>query len=174
MPEHWPIDKDTEPAGERCGGTVYRAERSGRLGPRQIRGARFTVRRFGRRGVDPDEVRRFLARVADEVGDLHAELAATRDEANRLRFALREWQAGFPYGNEAPHPLRPHLPVGDRAASAPAVRRWLTTRRSTRPGGRLGRAWPAARTGRVRPGDGSCANCSGASRAASSATWRPT
>jgi DivIVA domain-containing protein len=81
-------------------GTVYRAERSGRLGPRQIRGARFTVRRFGRRGVDPDEVRRFLARVAAEVGDLHVELAAVRDEANRLRFALREWQAGFPYGNE--------------------------------------------------------------------------
>ncbi|MFD0819462.1 DivIVA domain-containing protein, partial [Micromonospora zhanjiangensis] len=78
----------------------YRAERSGRLGPRQIRGARFTVRRFGRRGVDPDEVRRFLARVADEVSDLHAELAASRDEANWLRFALREWQAGFPYGNE--------------------------------------------------------------------------
>ncbi|GAB3806900.1 DivIVA domain-containing protein [Micromonospora zhanjiangensis] len=109
MAEHWPIGNgtepigsDLEPAGERCGGTVYRAERSGRLGPRQIRGARFTARRFGRRGVDPDEVRRFLARVADEVGDLHTELSAARDEANRLRFALREWQAGFPYGNERP------------------------------------------------------------------------
>jgi DivIVA domain-containing protein len=98
-PEDVPCS-ELAPAGERCGGTVYRAERSGRLGPRQIRGARFTVRRFGRRGVDPDEVRRFLARVADEVCELHAELAAVRDEANRLRFALGEWQAGFPYGNE--------------------------------------------------------------------------
>jgi DivIVA domain-containing protein len=88
------------PVRDSCGGTIYRAERSGRLGPRQIRGARFTVRRFGRHGVDPEEVRRFLARVAGEVGELHTELTAARQEADRLRFALREWQTAFPYSNE--------------------------------------------------------------------------
>ncbi|GAB3801201.1 hypothetical protein [Micromonospora zhanjiangensis] len=38
--------------------------------------------------------------VADEVSELHVELASAREEASRLRFALHEWRAGFPYGNE--------------------------------------------------------------------------
>jgi DivIVA domain-containing protein len=87
------------PAGEGRGGTLYRAERTGRLGPRQIRGARFRATRFGRRGVDPDEVRRFLARVAAEVCELHAELADARDESNHLRVVLRDWQSRYPAGN---------------------------------------------------------------------------
>ncbi|MEH1015269.1 DivIVA domain-containing protein [Micromonospora sp. CPCC 206060] len=53
---------------ERCGGTVY--SRREALGPRQIRNAGFGWTRWGRRGLDPVEVRRFLTRVAAEVADL--------------------------------------------------------------------------------------------------------
>ncbi len=87
-----------EPMGERCGGPVY--PRPSLLGPRQIRGARFGRTRFGRRGLDPDQVRRFLARVAEEVAVLQAEVDRVRQESGRLRAVLREWQTR--YGNQRP------------------------------------------------------------------------
>ncbi len=85
-----------EPVGERCGGPVF--QRPVRLGPRQIRGARFGWVRFGKRGLDPDEVRQFLTRVASEVANLQAELDRVRQESGRIRAALREWQTR--YGNQ--------------------------------------------------------------------------
>jgi DivIVA domain-containing protein len=78
-------------AGDRCGGTVY--TRPELLGPRQIRNARFTESRFGRRGLDPGEVRRFLARVAAEVADLQAEVTRVREESHRIKEAMRRWQS---------------------------------------------------------------------------------
>ncbi|WSA12853.1 DivIVA domain-containing protein [Micromonospora sp. NBC_01813] len=46
-----------------------------------------------RRGCDPTEVRAFLHVVADELTALRAELAATQDENDRIKQALRDWQS---------------------------------------------------------------------------------
>ncbi|MBO4206530.1 DivIVA domain-containing protein [Micromonospora echinofusca] len=78
-------------ARERCGGTVY--SRREALGPRQIRNAGFSWARWGRRGLDPAEVRRFLNRVAAEVADLQAEVVRVRQESARIREAMRRWQS---------------------------------------------------------------------------------
>lgn len=45
-----------------------------------------------RRGVDGDEVRMFVHRVADEIDLLTRELATAREENARLKAALRDWQ----------------------------------------------------------------------------------
>ncbi|MGI5145928.1 DivIVA domain-containing protein [Plantactinospora sp. CA-294935] len=58
----------------------------------QIRFQRFSG---VRRGLDPEEVRTFLYRVADEFAEVRAELARTRTENNRIRSALRDWQAHY-------------------------------------------------------------------------------
>jgi DivIVA domain-containing protein len=61
-----------------------------RLSAERVRGVWF--RRSWRRGVDADEVRLFLARVADEMEQLGCDLAAARAESARMKVALREWQ----------------------------------------------------------------------------------
>jgi DivIVA domain-containing protein len=61
----------------------------------QIRGHQFSA---ARRGLDPNEVRRFLYQVADELTDLRAELSRTRTENNRIKAALRDWQSRYARG----------------------------------------------------------------------------
>lgn len=46
-----------------------------------------------RRGLDPDEVYAFLDRVAGDLSALHAALGASRQEAARIKDALRQWQS---------------------------------------------------------------------------------
>ncbi|GIG85415.1 DivIVA domain-containing protein [Plantactinospora endophytica] len=60
------------------------------LTPGQIRFQRFSG---VRRGLDPEEVRTFLYRVADEFTEVRTELARTRTENNRIRNALRDSQS---------------------------------------------------------------------------------
>lgn len=48
-----------------------------------------------RRGLDPDEVRSFLHRVADDLVDLRAELDRTRAENDQVKRDLRAWQSRF-------------------------------------------------------------------------------
>ena len=77
----------------------------GRLGPREVRSKRFSFRRFGRRGCDPDEVRGFLGRVAAEIIALRAELAGVRAENIRMRAALAQWQARYAAWPEPVNPV---------------------------------------------------------------------
>ena len=88
------------------GGTlVGESAPSARLGPREIRSKRFSIRRFGRRGFDPDEVRGFLGRVAAEIIALKAELAGVRAENVRMRTALAQRQVRYPARPEAANPM---------------------------------------------------------------------
>ncbi len=80
-------ENPAEPMGERCGGPTY--PRPSMLGPRQIRSARFTRTRFLRRGLDSNQVRRFLAWGAEEVALLRAEVDRARQDAATLRGAMR-------------------------------------------------------------------------------------
>ncbi|MFG1801071.1 DivIVA domain-containing protein [Micromonospora carbonacea] len=59
-----------------------------RLLPWQVRERRFRSARWGRRGLDPQEVREFLERVAVELGAAYEALAQSRREANQARLAL--------------------------------------------------------------------------------------
>ncbi|SCL38067.1 DivIVA domain-containing protein [Micromonospora pallida] len=59
------------------------------LRPWQIRARCFTTRR---RGLDPDEIRAFLDRVADELTVAQTALDAVLDENKRIKDALRDWQ----------------------------------------------------------------------------------
>ncbi|MEU5909663.1 DivIVA domain-containing protein [Micromonospora sp. NPDC047527] len=45
-----------------------------------------------RRGVDPDEVREFQARVADELAMLNEAVRLLSQENDRIKRALRDWQ----------------------------------------------------------------------------------
>jgi DivIVA domain-containing protein len=63
------------------------------LRPWHVRGRRFGFARLGRRGLDPDEVQGFLDRVADDLHQVYAELAASQDENLRIKTALRQWQS---------------------------------------------------------------------------------
>ncbi|MEU1886734.1 DivIVA domain-containing protein [Micromonospora sp. WMMD987] len=72
------------------GGQPYGTGRPALLTPYEVRTHAFRPRR---RGVDPDEVRRFQARLADEFAALHQEIRVLAQENDRLRRALRDWQA---------------------------------------------------------------------------------
>jgi DivIVA domain-containing protein len=61
-----------------------------RLTPYEVRTREFAARR---RGVDPDEVREFQARVADELTTLNETVRLLSRENDRLGRALRDWQA---------------------------------------------------------------------------------
>ncbi|GIJ19814.1 DivIVA domain-containing protein [Micromonospora lutea] len=61
-----------------------------RLHPHHVRAATFD-RRW--RGIDPAQVYDYLSRVADEMDRLHRELITANTEAERIRQALRQWQA---------------------------------------------------------------------------------
>jgi cell division initiation protein len=61
-----------------------------RLTPEQIRTKQFTRTPIGRRGLDEDEVGRFMLRLADEMTALHQDLAGLWAENERLRNFYRE------------------------------------------------------------------------------------
>jgi DivIVA domain-containing protein len=66
------------------GGAVYQSRRS-LLTPADVRWQDFPLTRFGRRGFDPEAVRRFLRRVEADLDVLYREIAAARDAAAELR-----------------------------------------------------------------------------------------
>ncbi|WP_328338590.1 DivIVA domain-containing protein [Micromonospora sp. NBC_00421] len=73
-------------------GTIYRGALPARLHPVLVRNRRFSPAGFGRRGLDPEEVRRFLHRVALELTTLHHEVDRLVEENARIKQALRDWQ----------------------------------------------------------------------------------
>ncbi|MEH0972817.1 DivIVA domain-containing protein [Micromonospora sp. CPCC 205546] len=75
------------------GGTTYRSRAYLSLLPWQVRERHFPLTRFGRRGLDPDDVYAFLDRVAVDMAALHDALAESRRETARIKLALRAWQS---------------------------------------------------------------------------------
>ncbi|MEU0958645.1 DivIVA domain-containing protein [Micromonospora aurantiaca] len=71
-------------------GRLYLSGLPARLTPHEVRTHAFDARR---RGVDPDQVREFQARVADELAELHRRVHLLAQENDRLKRALRDWQA---------------------------------------------------------------------------------
>jgi DivIVA domain-containing protein len=61
--------------------------------PWQVRERRFRPARFGKRGLDPAEVREFLERVAGDLAAVHDALARSQQETAKLGEALRRWQS---------------------------------------------------------------------------------
>ncbi|MFI7437670.1 DivIVA domain-containing protein [Micromonospora haikouensis] len=61
--------------------------------PWQVRTQRFRAARFGRRGLDPGEVRAFLDRLATELTAQHEALRAARLEVARLGGEVRRLRA---------------------------------------------------------------------------------
>ncbi|WP_030488560.1 hypothetical protein [Micromonospora chokoriensis] len=74
-------------------GTIYGGTLSPRLHPSLVRDRQFAAAGFGRRGVDPQEVRRFLHRVALELATLHKDVERLTNENIRIKRALRDWQS---------------------------------------------------------------------------------
>ncbi|WP_433531672.1 DivIVA domain-containing protein [Micromonospora sp. CA-263727] len=75
--------------------------------PHDLRVAAFD-RRW--RGLDPAQVYDYLDRVADELDRLHRQLVTANTEAERIRQALRQWQAK----HAECRPARHGHPVGER------------------------------------------------------------
>ncbi|MEU1754216.1 DivIVA domain-containing protein [Micromonospora matsumotoense] len=69
-----------------------------RLLPWQVRERRFRAARFGRRGLDPQEVREFLDQVAGELAAAYDTLRQSRRETGRVRIALCQLQAERAHG----------------------------------------------------------------------------
>ncbi|MER7167341.1 DivIVA domain-containing protein [Micromonospora sp. NPDC000207] len=61
--------------------------------PVEVRRQRFPLTGLGRRGLSPTAVARFLGRVQADLTVLYAELVEARDQAERYRQALRDWQS---------------------------------------------------------------------------------
>ncbi|WFE65521.1 DivIVA domain-containing protein [Micromonospora sp. WMMD714] len=71
------------------GGQPYGTGHPALLTPHEVRTHEFPPRRHG---VDPDEVRRFQSRLADELAALYQEIRVLAQENDRLRRALHDWQ----------------------------------------------------------------------------------
>ncbi|GAA2191240.1 DivIVA domain-containing protein [Micromonospora lupini] len=71
-----------------------------RFTPHEVRTQAFAVHR---RGVDPDEVREFQARVADELTMLNETVRLLSRENDRIRRALRDWQIMHAQECRPPH-----------------------------------------------------------------------
>ncbi|PWU50437.1 cell division protein DivIVA [Micromonospora globispora] len=69
---------------------AYRSASYLPLRPWQVRSRTFTT---CRRGLDQAEVAAFLDRVAGDLAAAHAEVARSREEASRIKEALRAWQS---------------------------------------------------------------------------------
>ncbi|MFC0005152.1 DivIVA domain-containing protein [Micromonospora siamensis] len=69
---------------------AYRSTTYLPLRPWQIRTRTFSARRHG---LDPVEVATFLDRVAGDLAAAYAEVARSREEAARIKAALRDWQS---------------------------------------------------------------------------------
>lgn len=82
------------PARHRRGdGIPYRSRYCLPLHPAQVRNRRFGRTRLGRRGLDPEDVRRFLDRVALELADAQEAAERARRETMQIKDALRRWQS---------------------------------------------------------------------------------
>ncbi|MGC1210473.1 MAG: DivIVA domain-containing protein [Micromonospora sp.] len=73
--------------------TCYRSSTYVPLAPWQVRERRFRPTGIGRRGLDPADVQEFLDRVADDLSAVHRALGESRQEAARIKDALRRWQS---------------------------------------------------------------------------------
>ncbi|WP_422734723.1 DivIVA domain-containing protein [Micromonospora sp. WMMD558] len=82
---------ERSPATSRPAG--YRSVSYHPLRPWQVRERRFRPSRFGRRGLDPDDVHEFLNRVADDLSTVYDALGVSRQETTRIKDALRHWQS---------------------------------------------------------------------------------
>ncbi|WP_329019367.1 DivIVA domain-containing protein [Micromonospora rifamycinica] len=71
----------------------YRSAAYRPLHPWQVRERQFGWTGFGRRGLDPAEVQEFLDRVAADLAAAYQALGDSRQEAARIRDALRRWQS---------------------------------------------------------------------------------
>ncbi|WP_327027428.1 DivIVA domain-containing protein [Micromonospora sp. NBC_01739] len=71
----------------------YRSAAYSPLRPWQVRGRQFRSTRRWRRGLDPEEVREFLDQVADDLASVYDALGVSRQEADRIKDALRCWQS---------------------------------------------------------------------------------
>jgi DivIVA domain-containing protein len=74
------------------GDTVNQSRRN-LLTPADIRRQRFPMTGFGRRGLDPEAVGRFLGRVEADLEALYREIVAARDEARYYRDTVAELRA---------------------------------------------------------------------------------
>ncbi|MCW3817861.1 DivIVA domain-containing protein [Micromonospora sp. DR5-3] len=77
----------------RGSGATYRSSVYTSLLPWQVRERRFKPVGLGRRGLEPDEVYKFLDRVAGDLAAVYAALAASRRETAVIKDALRRWQS---------------------------------------------------------------------------------
>ncbi|MBQ0894227.1 DivIVA domain-containing protein [Micromonospora sp. U56] len=75
------------------GPTCYRSAAYHPLRPWQVRERGFRPTPLGRRGLDPQEVREFLDRVAGDLAVVYDALAQSRRETDRVKDALRRWQS---------------------------------------------------------------------------------
>lgn len=62
------------------------------LTPERVRSVEFSRTPIGRRGLDPDEVYRFVERMAEEIARRDALEATERANSERYRDALKNWQ----------------------------------------------------------------------------------
>ncbi|WBB78791.1 DivIVA domain-containing protein [Micromonospora sp. WMMD882] len=74
-------------------GVPYRSRHCLPLYPAQVRDRRFRRTRLGRRGLDPEDVRRFLDRVALELAAAQEAADRARRETAHVKDALRRWQS---------------------------------------------------------------------------------
>ena len=73
--------------------TSYRSAVCPPLHPAQVRARNFRLTRFGRRGLDPADVQRFLDRVALDLARAYDTAEQARHETHRIKDALRRWQS---------------------------------------------------------------------------------
>ncbi|WP_326563992.1 DivIVA domain-containing protein [Micromonospora peucetia] len=74
-------------------GATYRSSAYTSLLPWQVRERRFKPVGLGRRGLEPADVYDFLDRVAGDMANVYAALAASRRETAVVKDALRRWQS---------------------------------------------------------------------------------
>ncbi|MFK3981343.1 DivIVA domain-containing protein [Micromonospora sp. NPDC050397] len=86
-----PVAATRHRSGNQASG-YYRAATYPPLSEGQVRDRQFPS---SRRGLDPEEVRHFLHRVANELSALHGELDRTQNENVRIKNQLRAWQSQF-------------------------------------------------------------------------------
>ncbi|MET8363099.1 DivIVA domain-containing protein [Micromonospora sp. NPDC005194] len=75
------------------GPSCYRSAAYDPLRPCQVREQGFRPTPFGRRGLDPQEVREFLDRVAGDLAAVYDALTQSRRETGRVKDVLRRSQS---------------------------------------------------------------------------------
>ncbi|MEU8190834.1 DivIVA domain-containing protein [Micromonospora carbonacea] len=91
------MEPSTDAVGDKpssdIGGTREYQPKRNLLTPADVRWQEFPLTRFGRRGFDPEAVRRFLRRLEADLDALYRELVAAQDEARRHQAAAAELRA---------------------------------------------------------------------------------